>query len=118
MLAVILNKHFHNSKEFSPRDLVESSEETLQHLFEVSVAAPIQYKSVQQIFEALVNNTPISDEIKEKIKLRNDEDKWYFNLDLKTGDKIPDSKDPSKEVEEVKNSEFNICKDPERRKLD
>lgn len=86
-------------RQYKFGDLVDMPESLVNHLFETSVVEKFIPKQVPQIFAAIINGSEVSDEVRDALRLREGEDRIYFNLMV------------SHEGEEKRDTQFSINKD-------
>lgn len=82
MLVRIVNRWINKGTTYVPGDLVEMDPELFNHVFEVSVAEEVKSPKLIKVYNALINGKNIADNVKKLINLREDDSKWYFQLDF------------------------------------
>lgn len=88
ILIKIDNPWTYKGVMYTPGDLVQMSEELFSHVSQVAIGSEVKSQNATKVFHALiVEGTTISDAVKEKIDLRTFDDRYYFTLRHKDGDR-------------------------------
>lgn len=77
----VINKWVYSGKEFLPNTLLWIPSALFDHIYETSTVEPVDLLPAQKVFNALCHGFPISQEVKDKISLSENDEEWTFRLD-------------------------------------